>query len=245
MRRGQLRLLQLARDTIDRRCRDRSCVHIQPYTRTLGKHRGLPQLSDRPSRTPLLGNPRPCVSEAPARNPPANPSGHSIPSRRQRRLARLCWQGNDGPGSVLRGSARQTSTSACTAASRLNVWGCVSPHTVRRKSATGPYPHRARQRLPTVKVQVTGQNRDIAAGHRIGVPLPGVLPGPAPGVVVAHVPWARHDAGHTYVFDEQVAWLATQNSNSAMTLARLRSVTSSWSKSPHLCWFDDRTGQGD
>ena len=33
---------------------------------------------------------------------------------------------------------------------------------------------------------------------------------PEHGVVVAAVPWARHDAGHTYVFDEQVAWLATQ-----------------------------------
>lgn len=30
------------------------------------------------------------------------------------------------------------------------------------------------------------------------------------GVVVAHVPWARHDAGHTRAFDDQVAWLATQ-----------------------------------
>lgn len=40
---------------------------------------------------------------------------------------------------------------------------------------------------------------------------------PAHGVVVAHVPWARHDAGHTFVFDEQVAWLATQTSKSAVT----------------------------
>ena len=30
------------------------------------------------------------------------------------------------------------------------------------------------------------------------------------GVVVAHVPWARHGAGHTIAFDETVAWLATQ-----------------------------------
>jgi len=35
------------------------------------------------------------------------------------------------------------------------------------------------------------------------------------GVVVAHVPWARHDAGHTHAFDDQVAWLATQASKSA------------------------------
>lgn len=37
------------------------------------------------------------------------------------------------------------------------------------------------------------------------------------GVVVASVPWARHDAGHTYAFDDQVAWLATQASKSAVT----------------------------
>jgi len=28
---------------------------------------------------------------------------------------------------------------------------------------------------------------------------------PQHGVVVAHVPWARHDAGHTRSFGEQVA----------------------------------------
>jgi len=36
-------------------------------------------------------------------------------------------------------------------------------------------------------------------------------------VVVAHVPWARHDSGHTLAFDEQVAWLATQTSKTAVT----------------------------
>ena len=36
------------------------------------------------------------------------------------------------------------------------------------------------------------------------------------GVVVASVPWARHDAGHTYAFDDQVAWLATQASKSTV-----------------------------
>ena len=30
------------------------------------------------------------------------------------------------------------------------------------------------------------------------------------GVVVAAVPWARHDAGHTLAFDDQVAWLVTR-----------------------------------
>ena len=37
------------------------------------------------------------------------------------------------------------------------------------------------------------------------------------GVVVAQVPWARHDAGHTYAFDDQVAWLATQASKTTVT----------------------------
>jgi transposase len=37
------------------------------------------------------------------------------------------------------------------------------------------------------------------------------------GPTVAAVPWARHAAGHTYAFDEQVAWLATQTSKSAVT----------------------------
>jgi transposase len=34
---------------------------------------------------------------------------------------------------------------------------------------------------------------------------------------VAAVPWARHSAGHTYTFDQQVAWLATQCSKTAIT----------------------------
>lgn len=33
---------------------------------------------------------------------------------------------------------------------------------------------------------------------------------PEHGIVVAAVPWARHDAGHTRVFDDTVAWLATR-----------------------------------
>ncbi|MGI8625619.1 MAG: ISL3 family transposase [Geodermatophilaceae bacterium] len=40
---------------------------------------------------------------------------------------------------------------------------------------------------------------------------------PDHGPTVAAVPWARHAAGHTLVFDEQVAWLATQCSKSAVT----------------------------
>ncbi|MGW6202017.1 ISL3 family transposase [Kribbella sp. NPDC055110] len=37
------------------------------------------------------------------------------------------------------------------------------------------------------------------------------------GVVVASVPWARHGAGHTRMFDDQVAWLAVVCSKSAVT----------------------------
>ena len=40
---------------------------------------------------------------------------------------------------------------------------------------------------------------------------------PQHGVVVASVTWARHDAGHTYGFDDQVAWLTTQSSKSTVT----------------------------
>jgi transposase len=37
------------------------------------------------------------------------------------------------------------------------------------------------------------------------------------GVVVAHVPWADHGAGHTHTFDQQVAWLAVKTSKQAST----------------------------
>ncbi|GAB6987829.1 hypothetical protein JCM10369A_43580 [Nocardioides pyridinolyticus] len=40
---------------------------------------------------------------------------------------------------------------------------------------------------------------------------------PTHGPTVRQVPWARHSAGHTLVFDQQVAWLATQCSKSAIT----------------------------
>ena len=36
------------------------------------------------------------------------------------------------------------------------------------------------------------------------------------GVVVAAVSWARHGAGHTRAFDDQVAWLATHTSKTAV-----------------------------
>ena len=40
---------------------------------------------------------------------------------------------------------------------------------------------------------------------------------PVHGPTVRQVPWARHVAGHTLAFDQQVAWLATQCSKSAVT----------------------------
>jgi transposase len=36
------------------------------------------------------------------------------------------------------------------------------------------------------------------------------------GVTVARVPWARHGAGHTRAFDDQVAWLVTHTSKTAV-----------------------------
>lgn len=39
---------------------------------------------------------------------------------------------------------------------------------------------------------------------------------PQHGPTVAQVPWARHGAGHTYGFDETVAWLAVQCSKTAV-----------------------------
>ena len=45
---------------------------------------------------------------------------------------------------------------------------------------------------------------------------------PAHGVVVAAVPWARHGAGHTRFFDDQVAWLAvTCSKSTVMALMRI------------------------
>ena len=40
---------------------------------------------------------------------------------------------------------------------------------------------------------------------------------PVHGVVVAAVPWARHHAGHTRVFDDTVAWLAMACAKTAVT----------------------------
>jgi transposase len=40
---------------------------------------------------------------------------------------------------------------------------------------------------------------------------------PEHGPTVVQVPWARHNAGHTYAFDDTVAWLAVQCSKTAVT----------------------------
>ena len=39
---------------------------------------------------------------------------------------------------------------------------------------------------------------------------------PTHGVTVARVPWARHAAGHTYAFDDTVAWLVTHTAKSTL-----------------------------
>lgn len=39
---------------------------------------------------------------------------------------------------------------------------------------------------------------------------------PVHGPTVVSVPWARHDAGHTLAFDDQVAWLAVHTSRTAV-----------------------------
>ncbi len=36
--------------------------------------------------------------------------------------------------------------------------------------------------------------------------------------MVAFVPWARHGAGHTRAFDDQVAWLAVHTSKTVVVL---------------------------
>jgi transposase len=36
------------------------------------------------------------------------------------------------------------------------------------------------------------------------------------GVVVAAVPWARHGTGHTYAFDDTMAWLTVRSSKTAV-----------------------------
>jgi transposase len=45
---------------------------------------------------------------------------------------------------------------------------------------------------------------------------------PEHGPTVIAVPWARHQAGHTYAFDDQVAWLAVRTSKT--TVERLMRI---------------------
>ena len=69
---------------------DRACTSSPTLVRSENTGASISQLSDRPSRQPLLGNPRTCVSEAPAYNPSAR-AGHSIPSREPDRLDVWKW----------------------------------------------------------------------------------------------------------------------------------------------------------
>ena len=68
VRRRQPRLEHLPGLPIDRRRDDRPRVHIQPNTRTLGKHRDLLTPVGKAKHGNALGNPRECVSEVPASN---------------------------------------------------------------------------------------------------------------------------------------------------------------------------------
>lgn len=67
---------------------------------------------------------------------------------------------------------------------------------------------------------------------------------PRHGPTVIQVPWARHSAGHTYEFDQLVAWLATVCSKTAVTqLLRIawRTVGSIIAR----VWADTQTQVGD
>ena len=47
---------------------------------------------------------------------------------------------------------------------------------------------------------------------------------PQHGPTVAAVPWARHGAGHTYAFDDQVAWLAVHTYSASSILSMVTTL---------------------
>jgi len=53
---------------------------------------------------------------------------------------------------------------------------------------------------------------------------------PEHGPTVVQVPWARHGVGHTRAFDNQVSWLATHCSKSAVTQL-MRIACARWARS--------------
>ena len=70
---------------------------------------------------------------------------------------------------------------------------------------------------------MTAVRGGAAGGAWIGAPMQVVLEADAPrvncpahGPTVVAVPWARHHAGHTYAFDDTVAWLAVACSKTAV-----------------------------
>ena len=66
------------------------------------------------------------------------------------------------------------------------------------------------------------------------------------GVIVAAVPWARHQFGHAHFFDDQVAWLATQTSKTAITvLMRIGIEEISYKRGPKYwtCVVDHDSGR--
>ena len=94
MRRRQPRLEQLTGLPVNRRRSNRPCMHIQPNTRTLRKHRGLLTPVGKAEHQNALGNPRDCVSEVPASNPPNPASSYYIRSKGRSGTSR--WQATSG-----------------------------------------------------------------------------------------------------------------------------------------------------
>jgi Transposase len=79
-----------------------------------------------------------------------------------------------------------------------------------RDERTGPGQHRAREGRRRWRALDLGLFRAFVEADAPRVSCP------EHGVVVAHVPWARHDPRHTLPFDDTVAWLATRTSKSTL-----------------------------